>query len=61
MKETLDQKKERIAKSSFDLSADGVQSLFTKLHSHAKHSADKLLADLPGLELPADLKDFKPE
>jgi len=61
MKESLEQKKERIAKNSLDLSADGVKNLIDKLHGHAADQAKKIIGDIPGLALPKELLDFKPE
>jgi len=58
MKETLDEKKAREAERKFDMSAEGAQKLFDNLQKHAEHSVKKMMADIPALELPGDLKNF---
>jgi hypothetical protein len=40
------------------MSAEGAQKLFGNLQRHAEHSVKKMMADIPALELPGDLKNF---
>lgn len=61
MKETLADKKVRIAKNKFDMSAKGMYDLFGKMSTHAVENQKKMFEEMPNLELPKELLDFNPE